>query len=109
MERLERLPFDMQAAGIERGRSSLMPEVQAPFRNVMQTPLDDVMAFNATSCALSNFPAEHRLSKDYMQTILRDIAAAWKEFSLAANALLLSKDQDCGGSRENPLTMGVLP
>ncbi|HET6378021.1 MAG TPA: FAD-dependent oxidoreductase, partial [Methylocella sp.] len=109
LERLERLPFDLRAAGVERGGSALMPEVQAPFRDVMQALLDDVVAFNATSCALSNFPAEHRISKDYMQTILRDIAAAWKEFSLAANALLLSKDSGCGGRRKNHLTMGVLP
>lgn len=109
LERLEWLPFDMRAAGVERGRSDLMPEVQAPFRDIMQALLDDVMSFNATSCALSNFPAEHSLSRDYMQTILRDIAAAWQEFSLAANALLLSKDHGCGGRRANPLTLSGLP
>ena len=52
---------------------------------------DDVVAFNRTSCALSNFPDEHHLSKEYHQVILRDIAAAWLEFSLAANRLLLAK------------------
>jgi monoamine oxidase len=57
----------------------------------MQGLLDDVIAFNRTSCALSNFPDEHHLSKDYVQTILRDIAAAWQEFSLSANRLLLAK------------------
>jgi monoamine oxidase len=31
------------------------------------------------------------LSKEYVQTILRDIAAAWQEFSLSANRLLLAK------------------
>ncbi len=88
---LDGLPFDMSGVSIERGRSALTPDVQAPFRDFMQNLLDDVVAFNATSCALSNFPDEHHLSKDYMQTILRDMAAAWHEFSLAANALLLSK------------------
>ena len=60
----------------------------------MQSLLDDVVAFNRTSCALSNFPDEHQLSKEYMQTILRDIAAAWQEFSLSANRLLLAKETD---------------
>lgn len=85
------LPFDMKEVSIERGRSAMTPDVQAPFRDFMQNLLDDVVAFNATSCALSNFPDEHHPSKEYMQTILRDLAAAWHEFSLAANALLLSK------------------
>lgn len=39
---------------------------------------------------LSSSPGEHELGKDYLQTILRDIAAAWREFSLEANALLLA-------------------
>jgi monoamine oxidase len=91
LEVLGGLTFEMQGVSIERGRCALMPQVQAPFRDLMQGLLDDVIAFNRTSCALSNFPDEHHLSKDYVQTILRDIAAAWQEFSLSANRLLLAK------------------
>jgi monoamine oxidase len=107
---LEDLPFNTKEVHVERGRSALMPEVQAPFRDVMQSLLDDVTAFNATSCALSNFPDEHHLSKDYLQTILRDIAAAWQEFSLAANALLLSEAVTPAGLQplENP-AISALP
>ena len=81
----------MNDVAVERGGSALMSEVQKPFRDIMQSLLDNVIAFNRTSCALSNFPDEHHLSKEYTQTILRDIAAAWLEFSLAANRLLLAK------------------
>jgi monoamine oxidase len=88
---LDDLPFDTSNLSVERGRSAMTPDVQAPFRDFMQSFLDDVVAFNRTSCALSNFPDEHHPSKEYMQTILRDIAAAWQEFSLAANRVLLSK------------------
>jgi monoamine oxidase len=88
---LGNLPFDMSGVAIERGRSALMPDVQKPFRDFMQSVLDDVIAFNRTSCALSNVPDEHQLSREYMQTILRDVAAAWQEFSLSANRLLLAK------------------
>jgi monoamine oxidase len=88
---LDALAFDMDNVMVERGRSALTPEVQKPFRDFMQSLLDDAVAFNRTSCALSNFPHEHRPSQDYLQTILRDIAAAWQEFSLAANRLLLAK------------------
>lgn len=85
------LDFDTSAVAVERGRSALTPKVQEAFRDFLQSVLDDVIGFNRTSCALSNFPDEHRLSEDYLQTILRDIAAAWQEFSLAANRLLLDK------------------
>ncbi len=66
----------------------------------MQSILDDVIAFNRTSCALSNFPDEHHLSGHYKQVILRDIAAAWQEFSLSANRLLLAKAN--AGERRPP-------
>ncbi len=88
---LDSLDFDIGAVTVERGRSSLTPGVQQPFGDLMRSVLDDVVAFNRTSCALSNFPDEHHLSRDYLQVIHRDIAAAWLEFSLAANRLLLAK------------------
>lgn len=88
---LESLPFEISAVAVERGRSPLTPGVQQPFGSLMESILDDVKAFNRTSCALSNFPDEHHLSKEYLQVILRDIAAAWLEFSLAANRLLVAK------------------
>jgi monoamine oxidase len=88
---LDDLDFDVGVVTVEGGRSSLTPGVQQPFGDLMRSVLDDVVAFNRTSCALSNFPDEHYLSREYHQVILRDIAAAWLEFSLAANRLLLAK------------------
>lgn len=93
LQLLDDLPFDMSNVAVERGRTALTPEIQKPFGDLMQTLMDDVVAFNQTSCALSNFPGEHRLAKEYVQAILRDIAAAWKEFSLSANRLLLEKSR----------------
>jgi monoamine oxidase len=85
------LPFNGHAAPVEQGRSALTPEIQKPFGDFLRQFFDDVVSFNRTSCALSNFEGEHHLSKDYEQTILRDLAAAWREFSLSANRLLLAK------------------
>jgi monoamine oxidase len=88
---LDAVPLDMTGVVVERGRVDLMPEVQKPLGELMRTLLDDVIAFNRTSCTLSNFPHEHRPPKDYVQTILRDVAAAWHEFSVSANHVLLAK------------------
>jgi len=91
LKMLDELPFEISSTAVERGRSPLTPGVQQPFGILMQSVFDDVAAFNRTSCALSNFPDEHHLSREYRQVILRDIAAAWLEFSLAANRLLVAK------------------
>lgn len=88
---LEGLPFDHGSVGVERGRSDLTPLVQKAFDGFIQELLDAVIEFNRTSCALSNFPEEHRLDKEYTSVILRDVAAAWREFSLDANQILLDK------------------
>jgi monoamine oxidase len=93
LEVLDGLAFDTSNVLVEKGRSGLTPEVQKPFRDFIQSLVDDVVAFNRTSCALSNFPDEHHVSKEYMQVIYRDIAAAWQEFSLSANRLLLDKNR----------------
>ncbi len=89
------LPFDLTCVTIEQGRCALTPLVQKPFGDFLRQFHDDVVGFNRTSCALSNFADEHHLARNYEQAILRDIAAAWAEFSLAANRLLLA----CGEKR----------
>ncbi len=104
---LESLNFDVCGVAVERGRSALTPGVQKPFREFMQSLLDDVIAFNRTSCALSNFPDEHQPSKEYLQTILRDLAAAWQEFSLSANRILLAKAETTDHRAPESLATGI--
>jgi monoamine oxidase len=88
---LESLPFDHSGVAVEKGRSDLTPQVQKAFEGFIQELLDGVIDFNRTSCALSNFPDEHKLSREYIDVTLRDVAAAWREFSLEANQILLDK------------------
>ncbi|QSA99301.1 FAD-dependent oxidoreductase [Methylococcus sp. EFPC2] len=90
---LETLPFDASAEGIFQGRAELTPKVLAPFIGFNKTLLDEVVVHNRTSCALSNFPDEHKVSPEYLETIARDLAAAWREFALGVNTLLLAKAQ----------------
>jgi monoamine oxidase len=90
LDQLADITFDSRSVPVERGRSALTPLIQEPFRSLLDGLVQDVLRFNGGSCALSNFPAEHRPSPDYFQTIMRDIAAAWTDFSQRANALLLA-------------------
>jgi monoamine oxidase len=86
---LEELPFNVTA----EGRAELTPKVLAPFLGFNKALLDEVLLFNGSSCAISNFPAEHAISPQYLETIARDLAAAWREFALGVNALLAAKAQ----------------
>lgn len=93
LQQLDALPFDSAMAGMEKGRSNLMPGVLEPFDGFIMALLDEAVVFNRGSCALSNFPAEHKPSREYVDTIVRDLAAAWRDFALQANTLLLNKDK----------------
>ncbi|WP_067731958.1 flavin monoamine oxidase family protein [Novosphingobium naphthalenivorans] len=89
LKQLGELSFDGTGASVSQGRSSLLPAVQAPFKPFLDGLLGEVLEFNATSCALSNFPDEHKPPREYVNAMLRDVAAAWVEFSQDANLLLL--------------------
>lgn len=84
---IQDLPFDpAPAAGAE-----LTHQVLSPFVGFNKALLDQVLAFNRTSCALSNFPDEHVVSPEYLETIARDLAAAWREFAFGVDAQLGSR------------------
>lgn len=91
LDDLAALTFDMSAIPVQRGRSDLTPSLLAAFEGFNAALLDEVVAFNRTSCALSNFPAEHQPAEDYLDVITRDLAAAWREFALNLNGMLLAK------------------
>ncbi|MCL4525478.1 MAG: hypothetical protein M1492_03090 [Gammaproteobacteria bacterium] len=59
-------PFDTSSTGVHKGRSDPTPEVHAPFATVHQTLISEALAFNRSSCALSNSPEEHEPGKEYL-------------------------------------------
>ncbi|HEY9146591.1 MAG TPA: FAD-dependent oxidoreductase [Thiobacillus sp.] len=91
LDRLGALPFDTTDTGMQHGRSDLTPSVLSPFAGFNSALLEQVVQFNRGSCAISNFPDEHAPAKDYLDTISRDLAAAWREFAINVNNLLLSR------------------
>ncbi len=91
LDQLGGLPFDTAAVGVQRGRSDLTPSVLAAFDGFNSALLEEVAQFNRGSCAISNFPNEHDLNQDYIETIARDLAAAWREFAINVNGVLLHK------------------
>ncbi|MGY6217652.1 flavin monoamine oxidase family protein [Methylolobus aquaticus] len=79
---IEDLPFEPD----QEANSELTYQLLSPFVGFNKALLDQVLAFNRTSCALSNFPDEHVVSPEYLETIARDLAAAWREFAFGVDA-----------------------
>jgi monoamine oxidase len=93
LDRVAEMALDLAGVAVEKGRCALTPRLQRPFDSFLKTVLDDGLAFNRASRALADFPAEQNPSRDDVQAILRDIAAAWRDFSLSLNRLLLNKTE----------------
>lgn len=75
---------------VEQGRSALTPAVLAPFHGFSDSFLAEAIQHNGTSCAISNFPDEHIPGPDTLHRIRQGLAGAWRDFALAANALLIA-------------------
>ena len=92
LARLDHLLPALDAAGanVNSGRHALTAALLAPFDGWNKGLLDAALSFNGTSCALSNFPQEHRPDPDTLRAITLDLAAAWREFALEINARLLT-------------------
>ena len=88
---LQGLALPPVAWPVDQGRHALTPQVLAPFMGLADELLAEAMRFNAESCALRNFPFEHKLSGDYVKTIRRDLAAAWQAFAIDANRQLCTR------------------
>ena len=81
--------LDTARAEVREGRHALTSALLAPFEGWNKGLLDAALAFNAGSCALSNFAQEHRPDADTLRAITLDLAAAWREFAFELNARLL--------------------
>ena len=93
LDALAAADVDLGGVAIERGRSALTPPLLACFEGCNDALIATALEFNRGSCALSNFPEEHRPSAATQQAIRLDLAAAWREFALAVNAHLLERQE----------------
>lgn len=87
LEQLARLDVAVPPVAMSE-QDGLTPRVLKAFSGFSKTLVDEALAFNATSCALSNFADEHHPDGDYLRAITADLAAAWMEFAWATQDLL---------------------
>ncbi len=86
---LKTLPFDSAATPVNRGLSELTQQVLAAFDGFVDDFLLFVVDKHRTSCALSNFPDEHKPDKAYVNEVKHEIAGLWRNFALDVNGHFL--------------------
>lgn len=83
------LPFDSAAVQADQGLSELTKPTLAAFDGF----IDDFLMFavdkHRTSCALSNFPNEHKPDRTYINGLKREIAGLWQNFAVNVNSHFL--------------------
>ena len=89
---LKTLPFDSSTSPVNRGLSELTKRVLTVFDGVIDEFLLVVVDKHRTSCALSNFPGEHKPDKTYVHAVRHDIAVLWQNFAINVNTHFL----ECG-------------
>jgi monoamine oxidase len=91
LRQIELLPFNTNDINIDQGRLALTPEVLTTFSGFNKDIVEAAMEFNRGSCAISNFPLEQTPDAEYLNVIQRDLSAAWRDFALSVNEVLLAK------------------
>lgn len=89
LTQIKTLPFDATASLINRGLSDLTKQVLQVFDGFLDDFLLFVVDKHRTSCALSNFPDEHKPDKSYVNEVRREIAALWQNFAIEVNVHFL--------------------
>lgn len=89
LAKLSTLPFDPSSSAVNQGLSDLTKTVLAEFDGFIDEFLLVVVDRHRTSCALSNFPDEHKPDQVYLSAVRSDIALLWRDFALDVNAYFL--------------------
>lgn len=88
---LHTLPFDTSGLPVYNGLSELTKQILGMYDGFTDEFLAFVVDKHRTSCALSNFPGEHKPDHAYVNQVKHGIAELWREFALNTNALCLER------------------
>lgn len=86
---MQTLPFDNTLVPVHMGLSELTRQALTAFDGFVDEFLLFVVDKHRTSCALSNFPDEHKPDNIYVNEVRRDIARLWQNFALDVNGYFL--------------------
>jgi hypothetical protein len=80
LTQLQQIAFEREESqGVEVG-TSLTKRVLKPFSHLIDELIQYAVQKHRTSCALSNFPAEHNPSQDYIAEVIQEVSRDWAAF-----------------------------
>jgi monoamine oxidase len=88
------LPFDSRHSPHEKGQLLLSKQVLACFNGLSNEFVSFVVEKHRTSCALSNFPDEHKPDTAYVNEVMREIACLWQSFAIKVNNYFLEQQAE---------------
>jgi hypothetical protein len=91
--RLRQLAFTSEGVQEENGFSQVSIQALKAFDGFVEEILQYALQKHRTSCALSNFPDEHRPSEDYIAQVMQETEKDWQAFGLQVNSIISSNAQ----------------
>ena len=92
-EKLQNLSFAREEAAINKGLSTLTTQALNVFKGMLDELLQYALQRHRTSCALSNFPDEHKPDEAYIAEVKNALAQEWREFALQVNAFMIATEE----------------
>lgn len=88
LAQLQQLPLSEQNLESEQGSAELMTQLLKAFDGMIEELIHYALQKHRSSCALSNFPAEHNPSPEYLAQVIDATSWDWSAFILQVNNLL---------------------
>lgn len=83
------LDHEKRETETEKGFSKLAVQVLKPFDGFVDEIMQYALQKHRTSCALSNFPDEHRPGEDYIAEVVQETTRDWQIFASQVNSLMI--------------------
>jgi monoamine oxidase len=78
----------------KNGFSTLAVQALKPFDGFIEDIMQYALQKHRTSCALSNFPDEHRPSDDYIGEVIQETNRDWQAFASQVNDILMASSSN---------------
>ncbi len=88
LAQLQQLSFVHEEVKTEKGFSKITVQALKPFDGFVEELLQYALQKHRTSCALSNFPDEHKPSDQYIAEVVQETAKDWQSFALHVNSIV---------------------
>lgn len=88
LAQLQQFPLTREGAQGGGADTSVSNQVLKPYSHLIDELIQYAVQKHRSSCALSNFPAEHNPSQDYIAEVVQEVSRDWAVFASQVAKLL---------------------